>query len=543
MSKRCITYLLFRPQACLSLLLSLAVLSSSGCSTNKVAEASKRKAQELVTTFSKDKTPPAESNANVVGDDKQDDKQTDTPQQVKEKRLYIDASESMAGFVGHGGDFDKFFSEIGYVLGDPVVYRFGSSTKSSNPTYAELIKPATLGNEQRSPQFFNLSNNPDEILFNHLNQEGKETLSVYVSDGVYSASDASAGSKVITPLTNWLNAGRVLGIFVLRSPFKGSFYSEKLCSESKGQQCWVQNVETSNRPFYAFVFSPDEDKFRRLQRALMNKLPNLETLVFSDEALTSEGLQLPEADSIYDSSGRAEGYYWQMFTSKLFTAESQARLSFDLKYIVHKEYPLGKISPRISARYYLWDSAKNEFIESEPPPSFKSVAGENAAEQATSLLSGPSPDEPGDRSFMPRAQSPVTMRVTAQVNSSGKTRPLLTAVRDQPNPQARPSPRLAVPSPSNQQEMNTDSSQSTSFQLQIPRDTRSQYGFYYLKIIMEVDAINPGIEDLSTNDDSDALKANRTYRFAEVIRALLEAHLRERLAAQVAPPLFLTVSS
>jgi hypothetical protein len=571
MTARLMTYITSKSRGLLSILLSLVVISSSGCLKNKVAEASRRKAEELIAKAQTEKsassaeaTPSVEAESQSVArtsqsisDAPSDDKQPDSPGAAKEKRLYIDASKSMAGFAGHGGDFDKFFSEIGYLLGDPVVYKFGSAAKTPAPKYAELIEPTTLGQAQKSSQFYNLSNNPDDALFSELNHSGKEALSVYITDGVYSAMDAKAGSKVITPLTQWLESGRVLGIFVLSSPFQGSFYSEKLCSESKGQKCWLQVANVPRRPFYAFVFSPNEDAFRKLQRELENKFPSMKTLIFSDDGVTSEGLSLPEDDSIYDSSKQAEGFNWQMFTSHLFTEENPAKRSFYLNYVVNKEYPLGHITPLISAKYYLWDNARSEFIDGDLHSSFKSVLVKNPPDQTLSIAPVSGQDSLISRSNWPRVDNAAFINVSLQEGLSTKqATPTTKSTRAQDRLQPK---RKESANPATKKEVQSQDGanslasaapasdeakeQSVGFELQIPRDTRSSYGFYYLQINIEVDTVNPGIEELSTDDDSDPLQANRTYRFAEVVKALLEAHLQGRLAAHVAPPLFLTISN
>jgi hypothetical protein len=566
MSIRRVNFLMSKPQVCFLLVLSLAVLSSSGCSNNKVAEASRRKALEIITA-SRDKTTPtadnppppaAPENLNAPtptpaedGTGEAEDNETDSARPIKEKRLYIDGSKSMAGFAGQGGDFDKFFSEIGYVLDDPTVYKFGSLTKNPAPKYADLIKPTTLGQAQKSPQFYDLYNNPDDALFAELNERGTEALSVYISDGVYSASDAKAGSKVITPLAKWFAGGRVLGIFVLTAPFNGNFYSEKLCTESKGQQCWLQNVKVRERPFYAFVFSPNEETFRRLQRKLKNKFTAMKSLVFADGALTSEALSLPEDESLYDSGEQSEGYYWQMFTPQLFSTQGPANLAFDIAYVVNQEYPLGSISPRVSAKYYLWDNQKSDFVDSELPPSFKITLSENDSKQTATEPPVAPPDKSSRHVAPPGRQDARLVRVSAQASISDKTpaKPRPARAPDGKPPTAKPKPdneetqKAEAPSPSAAAGAETPAAQSAGFQLRIPRDARGLYGFYYLQIGVEVDALSTDVEKLSTDDDSNPAHAKFTYRFAEVIRALLEAHLRARSAARLTLPLFLTISN
>jgi len=550
----------------LLLALFLATLFIYGCSKNKkVAEASRGKAAEIIA-----QTPVAGAaspgGSVVAAASALDGNSTPAPagatpepaaaaRPVKDRRLYIDASKSMTGFAGHSGNFDKFLSEIGYALSDPLVYKFGSRTQSASPKYDELIVQAALGREQKSASFYNLKNNPDDVLFAELSRGGKESLSVYVSDGVYSASDAKAGSKVITPLLEWLAGGRVLGIFILHSRFKGSFYTEKLCSETHGQKCWLPEVDVPRRPFYAFVFSPDEDTFRNLQRDLEANFKDMKTLVFSDRAVDSEGFGLPEEESVYDSGKQSEGYHWQMFTSQLFSAQNPAKLSFALSYIVDGEYPLGKIRPQVAAKYYLWDEARGGFADSDPPAGFKTLPPEDDSDQLP-LEGEDSTRNSGSGEAVPPGVEAATLVASAFQEGTTTVEPFGNRNAATPRRDSRKSKKPKPDKPKSDKPVtktpplatppvtpDAGGMQTATFRLQIPRDPRGFYGLYHLRIGIEVDGVSTFVEGLSTDDDSTAAQADRTYRFAQVIKSLLGAHLRGRLSSQLAPPLFLTISN
>ena len=541
--------------------LSLAVLSTSACLQSKVAEASRRKAVEVINQGPAKKivsdlatsdsnaertsapTPPL-VNSTIPGDKKQ----AETRNLDVKKRLYIDGSKSMMGFAGQGGDFDKLLSEIGYILEDPIVFKFGSLVKSAAPKYADLIKPTTLGQEQKSPQFYSLYDNPDDVLFSEFSQGSKAALSVYISDGVYSAADSRAGSKVITPLTAWLENGGTLGIFVLKSRFKGSFYSEKSCSESNGRQCWLKDIDIPSRPFYVFVFSPTEQAFRNIQKELSAKFTDLKTLILSDGAIVSDGLTLPEVDSIYDSGPQSEGYYWQMFTASLFSLKKFVTLPFGLSYSINKDYPLESLTTNISARCYVWDQATGTFVESELPSAFHALPGLSPTEQAQPVATSSVRNGSGMRINPATFESSPLMgvwdRETFQVQpkseSTSQNRSKTRRTKEQlataePTPAGHAAATVPGAAP--------DDMKRADFQLQIPRDSRAEYTLYYMQIGVEVEAIDANVRELSTDDDANPLHANQTYRFAELIKALLTAHLKARLADRLAPPLFLTVSN
>ncbi|HET6979825.1 MAG TPA: hypothetical protein VFI24_26065 [Pyrinomonadaceae bacterium] len=497
-------------------------LAAFGCSESQVADVSKQTAREIIIQTRSEKTSNPSAATKSAADDKAKSKSA-----IVEKRVYLDASKSMRGFAGHGGNFDRLLGELGYLMGDPKVYKFGSRTKNSSLRYTDLIQPTHLGQEQRSQQYYDLIHNPDDVLFSELSQRGKDALSVYISDGVYSAADAKAGSRVITPLSQWFGNGRVLGIFAMQSAFKGSFYSEKSCSETQGQQCWLEDVNVSNRPFYVFVFSPDEDSFRKLQHDLKAKFKDFTTIAFLDHSINSEGLELPENDSIYDSGKQEDGYYWQMFTSKFFDSDGPSTLRFNLRYVVDKEYPLNKLGCSVSAKYYAWNDSDRSFAASELPATFKTTQMANLRQSSTTA-------------HVDRNQSAVNfpaVSLLGQESTGEPSRPRKTSSK-----QNAPEPK-SPGAPGSQERASQAGSRSTGFQLEIPRDTRTSYSLYYIPITVDVEEITPGIQKLSTDDDSLKKNANQTYRFAEMIKALLTVHVESQLANQLAPPLFLTISN
>lgn len=500
-------------------------LVAFGCSQSQVADISKQTAREIITQARSEKA----SNPSVATNPAADNK-AKSQTAIVEKRVYLDASKSMKGFAGHGGNFDRLLGELGYLMGDPKVYKFGSRTRNSSLRYADLIQPTHLGQEQRSPQYYDLMHNPDDVLFSELSQRAKETLSVYISDGVYSAADAKAGSRVITPLRQWFGNGRVLGIFAMQSAFKGSFYSEKSCSETQGQRCWLEDVNVSNRPFYVFVFSPDEDSFRKLQNDLKAKFKDFTTIAFLDHSISSEGLELPENDSIYDSGKQEDGYYWQMFTSKLFDSEGPSTLRFNLRYVVDKEYPLNKLGCSVSAKYYAWNDSNRSFAASELPSTFRTTPIASLQQgRAFSTTARVAPNQAEVNS--------LAMALLGQKSSGEPPRsPNSSSKRNAPEPK---SPNAT----GSQERVSPEGGRSTGFQLEIPRDTKTNYSLYYIPITVAVEELTPGVQKLSTDDDSLPKNANLTYRFAEMIKALLTVHVESQLANQLAPPLFLTISN
>lgn len=68
------------------------------------------------------------------------------------------------------------------------------------------------------------------------------------------------------------------------------------------------------------------------------------------------------------------------------------------------------------------------------------------------------------------------------------------------------------------------------------------YRFYSIEQSVYIKEIDRDIVELSTPDDSEASTGGRTYRFQELIYALMDVHLKDRLLSRMSPRLYITVA-
>ena len=71
---------------------------------------------------------------------------------------------------------------------------------------------------------------------------------------------------------------------------------------------------------------------------------------------------------------------------------------------------------------------------------------------------------------------------------------------------------------------------------------QDDYRFYAIEQSVYIKEIDRDIVELSTPDDSEASTGGRTYRFQELIYALMDVHLKDRLLSRMSPRLYITVA-
>lgn len=91
-------------------------------------------------------------------------------------------------------------------------------------------------------------------------------------------------------------------------------------------------------------------------------------------------------------------------------------------------------------------------------------------------------------------------------------------------------------------EPNVQSFTSSSEGLLRPVDL-GDYQFYSFQPSVYIKEVAEKVTELSTRDDSTIESANKTYRFQELVLAILDTHLRERLEARSSSRLYLTITS
>lgn len=399
---------------------------------------------------------------------------------IEESRIYIDATISMTGFANQNSTYDDLLDELGNAMPGAQVYKYGQNGKTPPEDVSALIKRAGFGLEIHRSTFYDLTYNPDDRLIDFLAAEDRAVRSVLITDGVYSEQAGSTAPPVVEAIRKWMGRGRTFGILIFRSAFKGKFYSER----ARGMQ---PLLHISDRPFYAFVFSPTEQGFREVQEKLQRHFNDTQVILFSDKGVETT-LTLPNnAKASYARKTPPDtDYYWQMFNSDLFAQTNPVPLKFTAKVKPPADYPAAELSFEALPEYYRWEQQQFKKVEAGPPRGFSYTFG---------------------------AAQP-----TANAESNKATR-----------------------------EAGKDKGQATDEQHNLtvffPKDTSSNYGFYFLKLVPVVKGLRPEIQQLSTRDDSNRADANKTFRFFELITALTDIHFKDHLAHRISPAIFITIDN
>jgi hypothetical protein len=278
-----------------------------------------------------------------------------------EQRVYIDASLSMAGYTretNQQSTFDKLLDQLGYALPMCHVYRYGQAGKIAPKNVWDLFRPTAFGHDLHNPDFYSLQFNPDDRLIEMLASENPAAFSVLVTDGVYSAPTGGTSPPVVEAMRKWMAQGRCMGILVFRSAYRGPFYSEL-------KYGMLGSVSVTDRPVYAFVFSPTRRLFTNLQEKLGHEFPKMQTIFFSDDAVHCQvGMPSGNLPIYSEAHPPTIAYDWQMFKAAIFGPQAQAKVPYDIAYDIKEYYPASGISLDVGTQYYQW--IKGPFEEVEP---------------------------------------------------------------------------------------------------------------------------------------------------------------------------------
>lgn len=167
--------------------------------------------------------------------------------------LYVDGSQSMAGFAGcrtQPTQFDEVLDRTAVDFGLRSLVRFGTGGSARASLVPSAIDPAI----HCSP-FYDRAQNADGDLFEHILADTSASVHLYLTDGVQSDLTTTQ-SPSVTMLRRWLENGYALEILSFRSQFDGRGWSE-------ARKRWVGNWKVDDRPFYLFVFARTSDALTR----------------------------------------------------------------------------------------------------------------------------------------------------------------------------------------------------------------------------------------------------------------------------------------
>jgi len=74
-------------------------------------------------------------------------------------------------------------------------------------------------------------------------------------------------------------------------------------------------------------------------------------------------------------------------------------------------------------------------------------------------------------------------------------------------------------------------------------DSQSDFGFYSIEQSPYIKEVSDEVVSFSTRDDSTLASADKTYRFQELVLALLDVHLKNRVVPRIVPQVHVTVAS
>lgn len=437
------------------------LMLSTGCGGPNAAEASREMAKKLTPN----PTPPIA----IL---------PDAP-----RRVYLDASLSMKGFTSVE-EGNTTFGQLVEGLGDDLpgcqLYKYGQRGRQQVADGVSFIESARFGRELRQPKFYDLDYNPDDRLLTHLAEEEQPAFSVLITDGVYSVPDGTTSPLVVEAIKKWIDRGYALGIFIFKSPFRGTIYAEN-------RPVSVRDISVRERPFYAFVLSPSMRELNGFGQKLQQRIPEVRAILFSDNSVEMNVDFLEQMKGTYSfKRPPGEAYHWHMLDADIFGADGRAAVDYIMSYKVAADYPVSDFRVDISAVYYRWDGKRFVKVKEGPPRGFDYKFDESKSLAAAAVPA-----------------------VSTQAGTDRK--------------------RVAKPQP--------------NLKIFYPKDSGSSHGFYQIKLLVSPKSLRPDIQELSTRDDSDPANAGNTYRFYELVNAITEIHFNKRLAMKISPPLFVTISN
>jgi hypothetical protein len=274
---------------------------------------------------------------------------------ISRAAVYLDASLSMSGYVtgepANQTQFDTFVDKLGDYLPGCRIYKFGQGESQ------ELLSRANFDRSVHTPGFYSLTYNPNDLLIRQINSAEESALSVIITDGVQSDAPGQGNPPVVEAIIDWLKKGGTFGIFVLKSNFKGPFYSEHA-------RAWIRNENGSSRfdiaarPFYAFVLSPTQQEFNELHLKILRDFPETGVVLIDQNSVTCD---------VSDSTSEPQPYgkgapQWRWFKNP-FGRNGTAKLDHKVACKLNPEYSASRLSLTAQATTCPWNG--RDFLRNE----------------------------------------------------------------------------------------------------------------------------------------------------------------------------------
>jgi hypothetical protein len=288
-------------------------------------------------------------------------------------RLYIDASQSMTGYLGEQPATYTSFSLLINALGDSLpgcrVFRYGQATASIPQGARQLLEEVDFDHRLHQPAFYNLLYNPDDRLIETFNQEEHPGIRVLISDGVYSRASGGTTPPVVQAIAKWFQRGGSLGVFTLTSQFDGRFYSELRRSMLPG------NIHTDSRPFHIFIFSPSRSAIDSLFQKLSKSFPTLKYHLFANDSISVSAAATGATKAATEAKFDSKNYQGRVLTNDIWdrTNKSYSFSPFVVTYTCANNYPATALSlTTVTTIYQLQRKTPHKAPRFVPTPSQES---------------------------------------------------------------------------------------------------------------------------------------------------------------------------
>jgi len=258
-------------------------------------------------------------------------------------KLYVDATKSMAGFVGcrQRRTFDAILARTATDLGVSRVWLFGEQSNTPG-----LLAEHALDHGVHCPETYNRLHNPDFALVEAIGRDTRTAVHVYFTDGVQSATDAGVPSPSVRALQQWIGGGRALAVLVFRGTFSGPAWSEEL-------QQWTDTVTVKDRPFYAFLFARSESDIDRLLERLSGPVRQSAEVIRVTGAFPQCGVQ-----TAAQHYAKMDSPPWAMLppslTRRLATGAAEVG-AYECR--IPREFPLETVLARTAGTYRKWQGS------------------------------------------------------------------------------------------------------------------------------------------------------------------------------------------
>ena len=270
----------------------------------------------------------------------------------------------MAGFVGCDQRLSVFDNVLARMASDLSVSRVVLFGEASAPG-ASLYEERALDQSLRCPEAYARLQNPDFRLIERIQADSAAGLSVYLTDGVQSATSAATPSPSVRGLQQWLSQGRALAILAFRGEFDGQGWSER-----RGQ--WIGDVSVPDRPFYAFLFAWNEEEMDRALARLSPQLKQDADLI----RLRSGAIHCDVEPKILAETGTSDPLWLLMSPAAQNSLAASPGIIAQYACRIDPNHPVRTVSARIEATHRPW--LGSAFGDAQALPSGVSFSADTA---------------------------------------------------------------------------------------------------------------------------------------------------------------------